>query len=141
MGYFLDQECKYPEWVPPHMYEIYDVVYSIDVKYVPEIWMDIWQSPQDTERKGGDCEDWAIVIGKKLIDLGYTIEPVSCKTNTWGRSNLHMWIRVYVGVACSTRDAWDIDMIAEPRIFPAKLPHNLKKEEVDKFWNIVLRGK
>jgi len=67
MGFFLDQECKhkYPDYIPSYMYEIYDMVYSIDVNYVREVrGFDIWQSPQDTEKYGGDCEDWAIVIGR-----------------------------------------------------------------------------
>jgi len=143
MGYFLDQECqhKYPEWIPPHMYEIYDIVYSIDVNYVAEIrGFDIWQSPQDTEKYGGDCEDWAIVIGKKLADLYYQIEPVSCIVSTWGRSTKHMWVRVYVRTGCCSFDAWDIDMTVEPRMFPAQLSYNLNKEELNKFWDKVLEG-
>jgi len=143
MGYFLDQECKhkYPNYIPSYMYEIYDIVYSIDVNYVAEVYgWDMWQSPQHTEKYGGDCEDWAIWIGKKLADLKYNIEPVGCVINIWGNSTGHMWVRVYIRAGCCNYDAWDIDMTVEPRIFPARLQYNLSKEEVDRFWNIVLEG-
>lgn len=141
MGYFLDQEChhKYPDWLPNYMYEVYDVVYSIDVKIVPEDPnKDVWQETKVTLRKGGDCEDWAIVVGKKLADLGYTVEPVGCRINVWGTRCLHMWVRVHIMSGCCRYDSWDIDMIVEPRIFPARLQYEWGKEDIDKYWDMIL---
>jgi len=51
-----------------------------------------------------------------------------------------MWVRIHIRVGCCTFDSWDIDMTVEPRIFPARLQYDLSKEEIDKFWNIILEG-
>lgn len=140
MGHFFDQECqhKYPDGLPVYMYEIYDIVYDIDVKIVKEIYTDIWQDPKTTEEKGGDCEDYAILVTRKLWDLGYQVEPVGACMNYLGTSGKHMWTRVYIPISCGGRyEVWDIDLTQDKRIFAARMPYELTKKEETRFWDKV----
>lgn len=120
------EELPYPKEIPPLIYEIYDLVIRDNpLKFIPDDPNDYWQSPAETEaRGGGDSEDLAIWVYKKLWDMGYQVNFMTCRIQAWGRDDFHMWVRFNTHeVLGGTFDVWDIDLTTRDKIFPGRIAY------------------
>ncbi|MQY53462.1 MAG: hypothetical protein GH154_03595 [Firmicutes bacterium] len=118
------KELHYPKEIPPLIYEIYDLVIRDNpLKFIPDDPNDYWQSPAETEaRGGGDSEDLAIWVYKKLWDKYYQVNFMTCRIQVWGRDDFHMWVRFNTHeVLGGTFDVWDIDLTTRDKIFPGRI--------------------
>jgi len=118
------EDLQYPKEIPSIIYDIYDLVIRDNpLKFIPEDPNDYWQSPAETEaRGGGDSEDLAIWVYKKLWDMNYQVNFMTCRILVWGKDQFHMWVRFNTyALLGGPVDVWDIDLTTTDKIFPARI--------------------
>jgi len=137
-------ELTYPKEIPPVIYEVYDLVIRDNpLKFIPDDPNDYWQSPAETEaRGGGDAEDLAIWVYKKLWDMKYQVNFVTCRIQVWGRDDFHMWVRFNTHETLGGAfDYWDIDLTTKDKIFPGRIAYEPTEEQKDKLAAALERDK
>jgi len=137
-------ELQYPKEIPPVIYEVYDLVIRDNpLKFIPDDPNDYWQSAAETEaRGGGDAEDLAIWVYKKLWDLNYQVNFVTCRIQVWGRDEFHMWVRFNTHETLGGAfDYWDIDLTTKDKIFPGRIAYEPTEEQKDKLAAALERDK
>ena len=120
------EELQYPKEIPPVIYDIYDLVIRDNpLKFIRDDPNDYWQSPAETEaRGGGDSEDLAIWVYKKLYDQGYQVNLMTCLIQIWGRDDFHMWVRFNTHETLGGAfEVWDIDLTTKDKIFPGRVAY------------------
>lgn len=138
------EELTYPKEIPPIIYDIYDLVIRDNpLKVIPDYPEDYWQSPAETEaRGGGDSEDLAIWVYKKLYDLGYQVSLMTCRIQVWGSDDFHMWVRFNTHETLGGAfEVWDIDLTTRDKIFPGRIAYKPPPEYEPKLKAALERDK